>query len=313
MARGDSLARQLQLWMLLDRERSLSVEEVCSRLDINRRTLYRDLEVLQRCGMPLYQDQVGRTVRWRLDDGFKRTLNVQLSVQEVMALVAAERLLSSMGGTIFASAARTAVQKLKEPLAAPIRDRLARLTSHVSISSGPARNLSQHRDELDMLLDAVERTLVVEMQYQKLGAGIPQQYTVEPHHVHVHGSSVYLVGWELERKAPRIFLLDRIRKVSVTSRTFSRRKELPVGSFEQGAFGLWEGTPVAVRLRFKGTAARIVAEQKVHPSQRISDGPNGSLDLEMRVPISPSLTSWIRGFGTRVTVISPESLSFEVA
>lgn len=298
--------------MLLDRERSLSVDEVCNRLSINKRTLYRDLDVLQRCGMPLWQEPVGRSVRWRLDDGFKRTLNVQLSVQEVMALVAAERVLSSMAGTIFATAAETAVQKLKEPLAAPIRERLARLTSHVSVSSGPSRNLARHRDELNALLDAVERTHLVELSYQKLGAGLPQTYTVEPHHVHVHGSSVYLVAWARERKAPRIFLLDRVRKVKVLPKTFSRRKELPAGAFEQGAFGLWEGKAEHVRLRFRGTAVRIVSEQQLHPTQRITAGPKGSVDLEMRVPVSPPLVAWIRGFRGRVEVLGPESLQTEV-
>jgi predicted DNA-binding transcriptional regulator YafY len=312
VARGDSLARQLQLWMLLDRERSLSVDEVCNRLGIKKRTLYRDLNVLQRCGMPLWQEPVGKTVRWRLDDGFRRTLNVQLSVQEVMALVAAERLLSSMAGTIFATAAETAVQKLKEPLAAPIRERLSRLTSHVSVSSGPARNLGRHRDELNALLDAVERTLVVELSYQRLGAGLPQMYTVEPHHVHVHGSSVYLVAWALERKAPRIFLLDRVRRVKVLPRSFTRRKELPTGVFEQGAFGLWEGKAEHVRLRFKGTAVRIVSEQRLHPTQRITAGPRGTADFEMQVPVSPPLVAWIRGFKGRVEVLGPAQLMNEL-
>lgn len=312
MARGDSLARQLQLWMLLDRERELSIEEVCSRLGINRRTLYRDLDVLQRAGMPLYQEQVGRTVRWKLDDGFKRTLNVQLSVQEVMALVAAEKLLSSMSGTVFSSAAHTAVDKLKSSLAPPIRERLANLTGRVGVSGGATRNLKRHRDTLDTLLEAAERHAVLELEYQKLNASKPERYTVEPHYVHVHSSAVYLVAWARERRAPRIFLLERMRRVTVTRETFSPRAELPVGVFEQGAFGLWEGKPERVRLRFKGTAVQIVSELRLHPSQRTSHGPAGTLDVELMVPVSPSLVAWVRGFKGRVDVLEPETLRDEV-
>ena len=312
MARGDSLSRQLQLWMLLDRERSLSVEHVCTRLTINRRTLYRDLEVLQRCGMPLFQEQDGKRVRWRLDDGFKRTLSVQLSVPEVMAIVAAERLLSSMGGTIFASAASTAVEKLKGQLATPIRERLIKLTGSVSASAGATRDLGAHRAQLDAILKAVEANEVLKLKYQKLSAGLPQVYTVEPHHVHVHGSSVYVVGWALERRAPRIFLLDRVRDVTRTGRQFVRRDQLPLGVFEQGAFGLWEGKPTLVRLRFRGTAVRIVAEQRLHLSQKSSPGPNNTLDLELRVPLSPPLVAWVRGFKGRVEVLAPEELRNDV-
>lgn len=308
MARGDSLARQLQLWMLLDRERSLSVEDVCGRLSINRRTFYRDLEVLQRCGMPLWQDQVGRSVRWRLDDGFKRSVSVQLSVQEVMALVAAERLLASMDGTVFASAAHTAVQKLKDQLAEPIRKRLEKLGGSLSTTSGPARNLTPQREHLDAVLDAIERQVVVHITYQKLEARKPVHYTLEPHHVHVHVSSVYLVAWARERDAARIFLLDRIREVKVSTESFERRAELPVGAFDQGAFGLWEGKPVPVKLRFMGTAAQIVSEQRFHPSQRLTREEDGSVLLEMEVPLSPSLLAWLRGYGERAEVLGPDSL-----
>lgn len=308
MARGDSLARQLQLWMLLDRERELSIEEVCGRLGVNRRTLYRDLDVLQRAGTPLYQEQRGRTVRWRLDDGFKRTLNVQLSVQEVMALVAAEKLLASMSGTVFANAAHTAVDKLKGSLAAPIRERLASVTGRVGVSGGAARNLNRHRDTLDTLLDAAERRLVLKLEYQKLNASAPARYTVEPHYVHVHSSAVYLVAWARERNAPRIFLLERVRRATVTREPFEPRPELPVGAFEQGAFGLWEGKPQRVRLRFKGTAVQIVSELRLHPSQRSAPGPRGTLELELLVPVSPSLVAWVRGFKGRVDVLSPDSL-----
>jgi predicted DNA-binding transcriptional regulator YafY len=308
MARGDSLSRQLQLWMLLDSERALSVDDVCSRLSINRRTLYRDLDVLQRCGMPLYQEQQGRRVRWRLDDGFRRKLSVQLSVQEVMAIVAAEKLLSSMGGTVFATAASTAVDKLKAQLAAPIRNRLTRLTSSFTASAGSSRDLSTHTEHLDAFLKAVEGNEVITVRYQKLGAGTPEKYTLEPHHVHVHGNSVYVVAWALERQAPRIFLLDRVRSVAATGRFFVRRAELPVGVFEQGAFGLWEGKPTLVRLRFKGTAVRIVSEQRLHPSQKTFRGVGGTLDVELMVPKSPPLIAWVLGFGDRVEVLQPKDL-----
>ena len=312
MGRGDSLARQLQLWMLLDKERALSVEDVCERLAINRRTLYRDLDVLQRCGMPLWQDQVGRQVRWRLDDGFNRSLKVELSVHEAMALVAAERLLSSMAGTIFASAAHTAVDKVRGQLAEPIRKRLAKMVGGVSASAGASRNLTTKGAHLDELLRAIEHDRVVSLTYQRLGALKSNVYTVEPHHLHLHGSSLYLVAWAVERKASRIFLLDRVSAVKSLDRSFERRPELPLGVFEQGAFGLWEGRPVSVRLRFKGTASRIVAEQRLHPSQTSVRGPNGTLDVALRVPLSPSLLAWVRGFKGRVEVLAPPQLQSDV-
>lgn len=308
MARGDSLSRLEALGRLLNSQAEFDVEELARRLGCTRRTLYRDLNVLERGGWPLVRVTEGNRVRWRVLDNYKRTLSVRLSVQEVVALVAAEQLLSSAAGTLFARAAHSAVGKLKDQLEAPLRQRVERLAPLLNATVGATRNLSRHAEHLDAFFIAAETREVVELHYKKLGARAPSRYTVEPHELHMQGSSVYIVGWARERAAARIFLLDRVTQVHRTGEHFERRPELPQGVFEQGAFGLWEGEAKLVRLKFNGTAAQIVSEQRLHPSQRILDHSASSLTMELLVPLSPALVSWVTGFGKRVEVLEPESL-----
>jgi predicted DNA-binding transcriptional regulator YafY len=311
VSRGDSLTRQLKLWMLLLEDRELSVETAAVRLDCTRRTIYRDLEVLQRAGMPLYQETAGRRVRWRLMEGFHRELSVQFSVQEAMALVAGEQFLAALRGTVFAEAAQSAVGKVRQALAPALRQRLELISRHVSATGAPTRALGDHRAHLDALLEAIEHTQVVELEYRKLNSTRAEHYTFEPHHVHVQGSSVYVVGWVIERAAPRVFLLDRVEAVKPTTKKFTRRPEIGPGLFSQGAFGLWDGKVARVRLKFRGTAATIVEEQQFHASQRTERQADGSLLLELAVPPSPSLKAWVRGFGKRVEVLEPKDLLAE--
>lgn len=308
MARGDGLTRQLELWVLLDQERELSVDDAARRLGCTRRTVYRYLEVLQRMNMPLYQEQQGKRVRWRLVDGFHRRLSVNLSLHEVMSLVAAEHLLAGMKGTVFAQAAQSGVTKLKSALAPELRKRLEALTRALAASAGPSRDLKPRRGFLEAILDATERDEVLELIYRKLESSKPERYTIEPHHLHVHGSSVYVVAWARERGAARIFLLDRVEGVRRLTEHFTRRSDLLPGSFAQGAFGLWEGPSERVRLRFSDTAARIVGEQQFHPTQQATSLPDGSLVLTMTLPLSPAFVAWVRSFGERVEIVSPEKL-----
>jgi predicted DNA-binding transcriptional regulator YafY len=308
MARGDTLTRQFRLWLLLLDERQLAVEDAAARLGCTRRTIYRDLEVLQRAGMPLYQQNLGRTVRWRLDEGFHRTLQVQLSVQEAMALVAGAQSLASLSGTFFAQGATSAIDKVRHALTPAIRTRVEGFVKHLSASSAPSRELSAHRSQLDTIVAAVQGQQVLRLTYRKLNAPMAQEYTAEPHHLHMQGSSVYLVAWVRERKAPRIFLLDRLDAVSATGEQFERRPDLGPGVFSQGAFGLWDGPDVDLRLTFLGDAATIVSEQQFHPTQKLTRNSDDSVTLDLRLPISPSLKAWIRGFGKRVRVERPKSL-----
>jgi hypothetical protein len=65
MARGVTAARQLNLLFMLKQAGALSVEEASALLGVSRRTLYRDLEVMQRAGCRS-SPRRGKTTRWRL-------------------------------------------------------------------------------------------------------------------------------------------------------------------------------------------------------------------------------------------------------
>ncbi|MCU0699462.1 MAG: WYL domain-containing protein [Myxococcaceae bacterium] len=308
MARGDSAARQIRLFLMVLDRRDIDVRAAADELGCTERTVYRDLESLERVGVPLYQVKQGRTQRWKLVDGYSRNLNVSFTVQEAMALIAGERLLSAIQGSVFDHAARNAVAKVKHALAPELRQRVEHLAQVLTTTSAPPRKLARHRERLDTIIEAIERSVVVDLKYRKLDATQAQPYTVEPHHLHLQGTSVYVVGWARERKAVRIFLLDRIDAVTLRTEPFKRRPEIQPGLFAQGSFGLWDAAIEHVRLRFTGSAATIVSEQEFHPSQTLERLPDGSVIVDLRAPLSPSLKQWVRGFGKRVEVLSPAAL-----
>lgn len=293
--------------MLLLDNQSIDVAKAAERLGCTERTIYRDIDVLERAGIPLFQ----RGNRWRLPDGFSRRLSIHFTVQEAMALVAAEQLLSAMQGSVFDHATRSAVSKVRHALAPELRQRFETIARFVTTTSAPPRKLGRQRARLDAVIDAIERTRVISLAYRKLDSSQSEAYTVEPHHLHVQGTSVYVVGWARERSAVRIFLIDRIEEVEVHRESFERREEIQPGLFAQGSFGLWNADAEHVRLRFFGSAATIVAEQEFHPSQTLERLDDGSIVIDMRTPVSPSLTQWVRGFGSRVEVLSPQSLKVQ--
>jgi predicted DNA-binding transcriptional regulator YafY len=308
MARGDTAARQIRLWLLLQEQSELSVEDAAVRLGCTTRTVYRDLDGLQTIGLPLYPEPHGRTVRWKLADGFYRKLSVQFSVHEAISLAAAEQLFAAMQGSLFDTATRLALAKVRAALAPEIRKRVDALTRRLTTSAAPVRKLARQRPWLDRLFEAIERDEVLVVYYQKLGSKGAERYTIEPHSMNVQGSAVHVVLWARERNSPRVFLLDRFQSIEATGEHFTRRPELAPGAFDQGAFGLWNAPSEQIVLRFKGSAARIVSEQQFHPTQSTVWNHDGSLTMKMVTPRSPALKAWVRGFGKRVSVVEPTDL-----
>ena len=73
-------------------------------------------------------------------------------------------------------------------------------------------------------------------------------------------------------------------------------------------FGIIGGQITDIRLAFTRQIAPYVRERIWHRSQRVEPQGDGSIELTMRVGISPELEAWLLGFGPNMRVLEPERL-----
>ena len=308
MRRSGYLARQQRLLRLLDERRELSAEKAAAELGCSRRTIYRDFLVLSETGVPIYPETEGRRVRWRLVDGPKRRLSITLSFSEMLALTAGRDLLAGLTGTFFHEAAITALEKIRAALPNPLLARADATADLALAEKRPARDYRGRGEAVRTLVDAIDLRETVSLEYRKLGDRKTKRRLVDPYHLHLHAGALYLIGWCHERQAARTFLLDRASRVEPTSRKFQRRADLALSSILQGDLGPWSGEPETIRLRFSPTAARLISERKVHPSQVTVPRLDSSIDMTLTAPITPWLEHWLTGWAADVAVLSPAHL-----
>jgi predicted DNA-binding transcriptional regulator YafY len=308
MARGDSLARQLTLIRLLDARREVVVTDVARELGFTSRTVYRDLAVLERVGVPIYQERTGARSRWRVVEGYQRKVPLTLSFSEMLALAAGRELLSGLAGTMFHEAAISALEKIRASLPKEISTRVEAAAPRFSATMGPRHDYERASERIQEVVAAMEREETVELLYRKPRERQASTRTVDPYHLHVQAGAIYLMGWCHARKALRVFLMDRASEVRRTGRRFERRAEMSPSGALHGAFGPWSGKSERVRLRFDAEAATFAAERRVHPSQVSQWIAGGRLEMELRVPIGPALVAWVLGWGAKVEVVGPRRL-----
>src|SRR4051812_40886259 len=220
MARGDSLARQLKLMTLLEDRQELAVTDVARELGYTTRTVYRDLAVLERIGVPIYQDRTGTRARWRVVDGYRRRLSVSLSWSEMLALALGGKLLAGLTGTPLADGSTSALQKIGEALPSELAKRAGHAAQAVSGTIGGGH---EYRDDvMRAVLDAIERSETIVLAYRKHGARAAAERLVDPYLLHVHAGAVYLIGLARDRGALRTFRLDRVREARLMGQRFSR-------------------------------------------------------------------------------------------
>lgn len=312
MGRGDSLARQLSLIQLLDERRQLVVTDVARELGYTPRTVYRDLEVLERVGVPIYQEKQGRRSRWRVVDGYRRRLSLTLSFPELLALAAGRDLMSGLAGTLFHESAISALEKIRRAVPEELVRRFTAGADRVSAGGGDRHDYSGNAAAIARLVEAVDRQETVRFEHRKPGRRQFETRVVDPYHLHFQAGALYLVGFDHARDAVRTFLLDRVATVDPTGARFERRAQLRPDDLFQGSFGAWSGKPKSIRLRFDKTAAPIVAERRKHPSMTSQWRSDGKLDVSLEMPLSPALIAWILSWGAGVEVIAPKELKEKV-
>src|SRR6266536_6337510 len=99
MPRGNQLTSQWRLLQLVDRPAGVVVDAAARELDCTARTIWRDLQVLQAAGFPIYDERMadGRRSVWRVEDGFKRRLPLKLTLGELAALLMSRDVLGPAG------------------------------------------------------------------------------------------------------------------------------------------------------------------------------------------------------------------------
>jgi proteasome accessory factor B len=278
--------------------------------EVSSKTVMRDIEFMRdRLGLPLAYDAVRH--------GFHYTAPVRdfpmlkVSQGEVAALLLAQKSAEEYRGTPFERPLASAFRKLSNSLGAEMDIAWHDLEEAVSVrhSGVGVADLQV----FETLARAVTKREEVRFSYHKMGGEKPEMRTTHPYHLGCLENQWYLFAHDTARGAVRTFALPRITGVTRTGGAFRRPKDFSLAKVLDGSFAVFAGKhPRAVRLRFHGTAARLVAERTWHDSQKVRPDGQG-IQMTMKVGLSPDLVAWILSWGPDVEVVEPSELRDNVA
>ncbi|HYZ75307.1 MAG TPA: WYL domain-containing protein [Chthoniobacterales bacterium] len=180
----------------------------------------------------------------------------QLTEAELVSVFVAQKALEAYKGTAFEQPLHTAFQKLQA----------ATGSANISVSwenfdaAISFRQFAAYLPDATIfseLAKAIRNEEVVEFGYKKLDAKAFEKRSVEPWHLACVSGQWYLLGYDRNRKARRIFVLARMQKVSRTSQEFSNPK--PAGAeierLFRNSFQIWQSENATLEhivLRFFG-------------------------------------------------------------
>jgi predicted DNA-binding transcriptional regulator YafY len=306
--RGDQLIRQWRVVSLLSGRVGRSLDQLKAELGMTKRTIQRDIAVLEAAGFPVIPESRGGTVYWRLLDSTKESAELSFTLPELMALYFSRDLLKVLHGSPMQDALDSALQKIGARLPASGHDLLRRLKDQTAVSVTGWKDYSKSSETISALSRAIRRNLTIRIAHKPLRAPEARTRTVDPYRLWYTGGGLYLVGYDHAKSAVRTFAIERVSGVSTTNQRFSVKEDFDFEAFQRTAFPVHGGEPQLVRIRFSPDQAPYVMERHWHDSQKFHSQKDGSVIMELQVANLWEVKRWLIGWGADATIIIPSSL-----
>lgn len=301
--------RLIGIVILLLNRRHLTAGQLAEYFEVSDRTIYRDLDSLDRAGVPIVTSQ-GTGGGIELAEGYVLDRQI-VAARDLSSIVTALKGLSSLIDDESYAATR---EKVESMIPAHERVRLRREQEVVQVDLVPWGYGERMRDLLNLLRRAAIDQRVVRFRYGSASGEITER-SVEPISLHLKGFTWYLYAYCRLRREERLFKLARMSRVEIVAEHF-RRRDRSTGSAEPAALRpagapVWDDQrpPTELLLHFAADTRARVEEYFGHDSVEDRDG-----HLEVRVawPIDEWVYGFLLSFGADLTVAEPHEVADEV-
>ncbi len=314
--RGRQLLRILKLIKLFEHSRyGLTINELGREMEVTRRTLYRDLAMVEDAGYRFVKEGGGGgfSKKWRFPPGMRKAPDKPYAETELLSLYFCMNLLQPLRGTPLRDGVESLVAKIEATFPEEEREYLGDLVfTHVAKMS-PSRDYRRHAATVSALSRACLEHRKVELTYRATDDKA-KSYAFSPYCLAYSGGELYTVGWSDLRKAVRTLRVDRILSIRPSSQKFERPKEFDPEDYLGRGFGMFsEGEQTRVAIEFAKEAARSVQEREWHPTQRVEPRAGGKIVLKMTVQGLPEVARWVLSHAPYAKVLEPPELRRMVA
>ena len=285
-------------------------QKIAAELEVSPKTIQRDIEFMRdRLGLPI--DYHAGRFGYYYSEPVTAFPNIEVSEGEITALFVAQKALAQYKGTPFERPLHSAFRKITDGLKDRVSFSWTDLEEAISFRSAGASPADL--ELFEVVSKAVLRSVELNFEYRKLKSSGYEARSVRPYHLGCLENQWYLFAQDLDRGQLRTFALPRMRKVSLTSKSFRRPADFSISRILSGSFGVFSsGKKHRIRLQFDSFAARLVAEREWHESQRVREIAGGSIILELELGGLEEIERWILSWGKHARVLAPKELATRI-
>jgi len=306
------LQRILQLVSTLQSQRHYGPDQLAQKMDVDRRTIFRDLKTLKLAGVPYYFDEE--------KNGYKISENfmlppMRLDFEESLSLLLLGSYYNKYTSVPLSKQAQRAITKIENNMPRHIQQYCIEIIKNTSMRS-PRKsiNAQNEQDVLLKLQQAIRRRRKVKIVYDSFHEKRNISTTISPYHLHFSRFNWYVIAHSSMHKETRTFKLQRIEDITVLIKRYVSDKPFDLDEYLSLAWSIIpEGKIYDIKLRFSQMVARNVAETLWHRTQKLSWLKDGKLIFEAKIDGLGEISWWILRYGDQVEVLEPKLLKQRIS
>ena len=319
--RGKNLIKLLKALELLSKPEGTTIEEMAAQLGIDRRSVYRLINVVEELGFPLYDDKIPleKEKRWKLEESYLKKLpnmkipDVNLTLLEIISLYLLRSEASLLKGTDLERHTRSAFGKFSMFLPKDAFSKLNKIKALFVSASKFVKDYSGKEEIIGQLMDAMLKNETCYLTYHSFYDDKIKNFKVDPLHFFENDSGLYLLVNTTTFGDIRTLAVERIQEITKTGSSFEYPEDFDPEELLESAFDIVYEDPVKVKIWFSAEQARYIKERKWSKTQEIIDQEDGSIILSMETSGWWDVKRWVLSYGKGAKVLEPEAFRMEIA
>lgn len=303
--------RLLRLITLLQSGKSFTTRDLAREIQVSRRTLFRDLNLLRLAGVPLYYDP-GETCYSIEKDFFLPPVNFTLpEVLGLMMVVNKSRTQDILPNFREVAGAMT---KIESTLPGDLQHYCGSALAKVDFKLTPQTDIQCTRPQFEVLWKAAREQERLQVVYDSYYSGSEIETELDIYKLVFIARAWYAIGFSYADGEVRTYKIERFIDLQPTGRHYELDESFSLSDYFGQAWSMIKGdTRYKVRIRFSPKVAGNVEEVIWHATQQTRRQEDGALLYEVEVDGIHEIAWWVLGYGREAEVLDPPELRSVIA
>ncbi len=281
-------------------------EMICKEFgDHSLRTVQRDMLLLQDCEPAVSYTKTGKEHLWYIPRDVRNTQALlRIDTSEILSFYILKAHLKTFTGTIIEDDVNRLADKIEK--FAP-EDVFARESLFWDQNIG-YYDYSDNSEMIKQIVDSISQKKWIAVNYNTSSKGKVKNIVVLLRCMFSYSGTIYAVAYVPKHDAHIALAVQNIESIEYVDEAPAEIPDFDFAEWTKNRFGVFYGDIRRVVMHIDKDYAHYFTNRRWHQSQVLTEEEDGSLTMEMRIPIGQDFISWVMSWGDVIKITKPQDV-----